>query len=61
MSLIASAVISALHPIFAHVSVYLLIISRMVMGVFQAAVFPGQYAGFVSQMLTFCSSQVCSA
>lgn len=41
LSLMVSAVISALNPIFAHVSVYLLIVSRMVMGIFQAAVFPG--------------------
>lgn len=40
-ALLISSVITALNPVFAHVSVYLLIVSRMVMGIFQAAIFPG--------------------
>ena len=41
LSLLVGGIISTLGPVLAHASVYLLIISRMVMGVFQAAVFPG--------------------
>lgn len=43
VSLLASGVITALGPTFAHASVYLFIVSRMVMGVFQAAIFPGLF------------------
>lgn len=43
LSLLVSAIITALGPTFAHISVYLLIASRIVMGVFQAAIFPGVF------------------
>ena len=49
-SFFITAVITALGPTFAHISPYLFIASRAVMGIFQAAIFPGLFVVIMKWM-----------